>query len=210
MQNKLLVIVALGILSIVFSSCSIKYVPVKSADIAITDDFAVLKDKDVTFAVENRYWIKDPQNLTDYFTTFYVSIKNNANHTIEIEESDIVLLDEYGNQYDVVSINYIESLLLPKQIEFLIIDTIEEDDGEQMDRLEYLEQQKDTLEKWRESKKNLITYSLHFGNLHKAAQKSGFIFFPKLPAKNNKCKILFRDKSIEFIRQDVKKKQEKE
>ena len=86
MQNKLLVVVALGILSIVFSSCSIKYVPVKSADIAITDDFAVLKDKDVTFAVENRYWIKDPQNLTDYFTTFYVSIKNNANHTIEIDQ----------------------------------------------------------------------------------------------------------------------------
>ncbi|MCF7793609.1 MAG: hypothetical protein K9M95_07820 [Candidatus Cloacimonetes bacterium] len=209
MHKKMFFAVALGILSIVFSSCSIKYVPIQSADISITDDFAVLKKKDITFAVENKYWIKDPQNLTDYFTTFFVSIKNNTDRRIEINEADIVLLDEYENQYDVVSLDYIENLLLPKQIEFLYIDTIEQTDGEDSDRLQMLEKQKDTLEKWRESKKNLITYSLHFGTLHPGAQKSGFIFFPKLSSKNNKCKIIFRDNTIEFIRQDVKKKQEK-
>jgi hypothetical protein len=200
---------AVGILCVLLSSCSVKYLPIQADDVKITDDFAIVKSNEITFAVENKFWIKEPQNLTDYFTTFYVSIKNNTSQKLEINQHDIVLLDEYGNQYDVVSLDYIENLLLPKQIEFLYIDTIEQTDTETTDKLQLLEQQKDMLEKWREAKKNLITYSLHFGSLHPGAQKSGFIFFPRLSSQNSKCKILFQDKTIEFIRSDVKKKLEK-
>jgi len=210
MRKKSLILIIWGILSIVFFSCSIKYVPIQTPDISISDDFAILKNKDVTFAVENKYWIKEPQNLTDYFTTFYVSIKNNSSETMEISQGDIVLLDENGNQFDVISQEYIESLLLPKQIEYLVIDHIEENERQPRNREEFLEEQRNTLEKWRDAKKNLITYSLHFGTLHPGAQKSGFIFFPKLESSNNECMILFRNHSIPFIRSDVKKQTEKE
>ncbi len=210
MPKSKLTAIILGVISIIIASCSVKYIPIPTENISISGDFAVIKSQQLTFAIENKYWIKDPQNLTDYFTTFYVTIKNNTKNRLEILEEDIVLLDEFGNQFDLVSLDYIENLLLPKQIEYLVIDRIEEAESSPADRLDILEKQKRTLEKWREAKKNLITYSLHFGTLHPGAQKSGFIFFPKLSSQNNRCKILFQDDEIEFIRSDVKKKQEKE
>lgn len=206
MRKFILTLLSAGVLCCVFSSCTIKYLPVASSDISITDDYAVIKGKDITFAIENQYWIKEPQNLTDYFTTFYVSIKNNTDRRIDVDIDDIILLDENDNQYDIVDLPYIERMLLPKQIEYLVINTIEESDDQKLDAQQYLQEQKDALEKWREAKANLITYSLAFGTIHPGAKRSGFIFFPRLLSKNNKCKILFRDKTIEFIRSDVKKK----
>jgi hypothetical protein len=209
MRKILSTLLFAGVLCCVFSSCTIKYVPVASPDISITDDYAVIKGKDITFAVENQYWIKEPQNLTDYFTTFYVSIKNNTNQKIEINSNDIILLDENDNQYDIVDLEFIERMLLPKQIEYLVIENIDESEEPVMDAKQVLEDQQEALEKWRESQANLIIYSLTLGEIHPGAKRSGFIFFPRLLSKNNKCKILFRDKTIEFIRSDVKKKEDK-
>ena len=196
----------LSLIVVIFSlvSCTIKYLPVPAQHIVISDDFAVVKESDFTFAVENQYWIKNPQNLTDYFTTFYISVKNRTSEKLDIELGDVVLLDENGNQYDAVTINYIEQMLLPKQLEYLIINTIEDDDHVKTTAEETLREKQDRLEEWREAKQNLLTYSFHFGNILPNAKKSGFIFFPKLPAKNNKCKVVFRSREIEFIRSDVK------
>ena len=173
----------------------------------ISDDFAVVKETDFTFAVENQYWIKNPQNLTDYFTTFYISVKNRTSEKMNIEPGDVVLLDENGNQYDAVTIDYIEQMLLPKQLEYLIINTIEDDNNIKTSSEDTLREKQDRLEEWREAKQNLLTYSFHFGNILPSAKKSGFIFFPKLPAKNNKCKVIFRNRDVEFIRSDVKPKE---
>ena len=208
MRKILSTLLFAAVLCCVFSSCTIKYVPVASPNISITDDYAVIKSKDITFAIENQYWIKEPQNLTDYFTTFYVSIKNNSKQKIEINAHDIILLDENENQYDLVSIDFIERMLLPKQIEYLVIENIDESEQPVMDANQILEDQQEALEKWRESQANLITYSLTFGTIHPGARRSGFIFFPRLLSKNNKCKIVFQDNMIEFIRSDVKQKED--
>ena len=208
-MRKILLVLAAVVLSCVFASCSIKYVPVASPEISITDDYAVVKSKEMTFAIENQYWIKEPQNLTDYFTTFYASIKNNTEHSIDLNASDIILLDENDNQFDLVELDFIEKMLLPKQIEYLIINSIEESDDLLQDSQQFLQDQQDALERWRKAKTNLITYSLSFGSIYPGAKKSGFIFFPRLPSQNNKCKIILRDKTIEFIRSDVKKKKGK-
>jgi len=99
----------LSLIMVIFSlvSCTIKYLPIPTQHIVISDDFAVVKETDFTFAVENQYWIKNPQNLTDYFTTFYISVKNRTSEKMNIELGDVVLLDENGNQYDAVTIDYI-------------------------------------------------------------------------------------------------------
>ncbi|MFC1898135.1 hypothetical protein ACFLYJ_01040 [Candidatus Cloacimonadota bacterium] len=209
MRRIIFTLITAGILCCVFSSCTIKYVPVASPDISITDDYAVIKGKDITFAIENQYWIKEPQNLTDYFTTFYVSIKNNTDRRISVDIEDLILLDEHDNQYDIVGIDYIETMLLPKQIEYMVIENIEESEEPVVDAKQILEEQQEALEKWREAKTNLITYSMKFGTIHPGAKRSGFVFFPRLLSKNDTCKIIFRDKTIEFIRSDVKKKEEK-
>ena len=199
----------LSLIMIIFSlvSCTIKYVPVPTQHIVISDDFAVMKDTEFTFAVENQYWIKEPQNLTDYFTTFYISVKNRTSDKMDIDLGDVVLLDENGNQFDAVTTEYIEQMLLPKQLEYLIINTIEENDNEKITAEDALRERQNRLEDWREAKQNLLTYSFHFGNILPNAKKSGFIFFPKLPAKNNRCKVVFRNREIEFIRSDVKEKE---
>jgi hypothetical protein len=60
------------------------------------------------------------------------------------------------------------------------------------------------LEDWREAKKNLILESYSFGVILPNAQKSGFIFFPRLQSKNNYCTIIFQDEQLQFIRSDIK------
>ena len=199
----------LSLIMMIFSlvSCTIKYVPVPTQHVVISDDFAVMKDLDYTFAVENQYWIKEPQNLTDYFTTFFISVKNRTSDKMTIDMGDVVLLDENDNQFDVVTTEYIEQMLLPKQLEYLIINTIEETNNEKISAEDALREKQNRLEDWREAKQNLMTYSFRFGNILPNAKKSGFIFFPKLPAKNNKCKVVFRNREIEFIRSDVKPKE---
>lgn len=209
MCKKQLLAAAVGILSLLLSACSTKYIPVQTQEIAVTDGFAILKNSDLTFVIENKYWIKEPQNLTDYFTTFYISVKNISGDKMKISLDDIVLLDAEGNQYDAVSIDYIEQMLLPKQLEYLIINTIEEENSLMTNTEEVLREKQNRLEKWREAKQNLLSDSYHFGNIMPNAQKSGFIFFSKLDVKNNTCKVVFRENEIEFIRSDMKKKQEK-
>jgi hypothetical protein len=214
---------------VIISSCTIKYIPVKSENVIITDDYAVIKTKGWTFAAENKYWIKEPQNLTDYFTTFNIQVKNRQNKDMEIKSSDISLLDEDGNQFDVVSLDYIEKLLLPKQLEYLVISNIENEkltDTQQLfedqrrileewreaenekltDTQQLFEDQRRILEEWREAKKNLITYSLSFGKIIPGAKKSGFIFFPKLASSNKSCQLVYRNNKIQFVRGDKKDK----
>ena len=204
-------VIQIIIIILITVSCSIKYVPIPTKDIIITEDFAVYKAKDYTFAVENRHWIKDPQELTDYFTTFFVTIKNRTSEAMEIKPSEIGLLDENGNQFDIVSIDYIERMLLPKQMEYLMIANLEDDlfdDDTKKDSVfdELLDNQKEHLEMWRNAKRNLMTYSFHFGPIQAGAQKSGFIYFPKLEAGNRQCKISYRNKHIPFVRSDYKEK----
>ncbi len=205
MKNKLIIAIFSGLIFFSFG-CSIKYLPVPSPEITITEDFAVFKTNEMTIAVENRYWIKEPQNLTDYFTTFYVTIKNHSADVINISADDISLLDERENQFDPVSMNYIEKMLLPKQLEYLLISNIEDNDIFDNDSLldEMKNDRNEFLEQWREAKRNLITYSFNFGSIKPGAQKSGFIFFPKLEAKNETCNINFLNKNIPFIRSDKK------
>jgi len=179
----------LPLIMVIFSlvSCTIKYVPIPSPNIVISDEFAVVKKSDFTFPVENQYWIKDPQNLTDYFTTFYISVKNRTDSKLTVRNGDLALLDENGNQYDPVTIEYVEQMLLPKQLEYLIINTIEEEDNNKISAEDALKEKQDRLEEWRQAKQNLMKYSFHFGDILSNAKKSGFVFFSKLPSKNNKC-----------------------
>ncbi len=205
MKKELNLLLIMSVVLIMIS-CSTKYVPLETTGITVSDDFAILKTKDYTFAVENKYWIKDPQDITDYFTTFYVTIKNKNQEKMEISPSDIGLLDEDGNQFDVVDLKYIEDMLLPEQLKYLVLTNIED---ETSDVESLLEDQKNILEDWREAKKNLITYSFHFGSILPNAQKSGFIFFPRLSSRNDFCQIVFRNTQIKFIRNNIKKKEKK-
>ena len=195
------------LLVLIFSACTIKYVPVQTEGVTITDDFGVNRTKAYTFAAANEYWNREPQELTNYFTTFYVSIQNRKRDDLQVEMSDFGLIDQNGNQYDVVAQDYIENLLAPRQIDYLLIN---ENEKELTDTEDFFNEQKQVMEKWRTAQNNLITYSFHFGKILPGAKKSGFLFFPKLESENAECELRYNNMSIKFIRLDEKKKQEKE
>ncbi|MDP8201747.1 MAG: hypothetical protein P9M11_06350 [Candidatus Tenebribacter burtonii] len=192
---------------LLFSACTIKYVPVQADGVTVTDDFGINRTKAYTFVAANEYWNKEPQELTNYFTTFYISIQNRKRDNLKVEMSDFGLIDQNGNQYDIVTQDYIENLLAPRQIDYLLIN---ENKKEFIDTEEFFIEQKQVMEEWRTAQNNLITYSFHFGNILPGAKKSGYIFFPKLESENAECELRYNDKSIKFIRLDQKKKQEKE
>jgi len=87
------------LLVLLFSACTIKYVPVQTEGVTITDDFGVNRTKAYTFAAANEYWNREPQELTNYFITFYVSIQNRKRDDLQVETSDFGLIDQNGNQY---------------------------------------------------------------------------------------------------------------
>jgi hypothetical protein len=200
-------IFSLLLLVLIFSACTIKYVPVQTDGVTIADDFGVNRTKAYTFAAANEYWNKEPQELTNYFTTFYVSIQNRTRDELQVEVNDFGLIDQNGNQFDVITHDYIEKLLAPRQIDYLLIN---ENKEELLDTEEFFNEQKAVMEEWRTAQNNLITYSFHFGNIMPGAKKSGYIFFPKLESENAECELRYDDRSIKFIRLDEKKKQEKE
>ena len=178
--------------------CTAKYMPLKEAGVSISEEFGVVKTKDFVFAAENRYWVKEPTELTNYFTTFYVSIRNRSSELHEIKMNDFALIDEAGNQYDIISNEYIEILIQPSQFDYLSLD--KDSDSELIDISDIIDEEKNLLEKWRKGKENLIRYSFRFGNLHAGARKSGFIFFPRLAESNKRCKLIYKDVEIKFSR----------
>ncbi|MDP8268648.1 MAG: hypothetical protein P9L97_07975 [Candidatus Tenebribacter davisii] len=194
------------LLVLIFTGCTIRYVPVQSDGVTITDNFGVKKAKDFTFAAANEYWNKEPQKLTNYFTTFYISIQNRERKEMEVTMSDFGLIDQNGNQFDVITQDYIENLLAPRQIDYLLLN---ENKEEPINTEDFFNEQKLIMEKWRTARNNLLTYSFHFGKIMPGAKKSGFLFFPKLESENAECILKFNDMSINFIRLDEKKKLDK-
>ncbi len=179
----------LFLLLVIISSCAINYQPVPQPGVLISENYAILKKTDYTLIVEYRYWIKTPQNLSDYFTTFYITVINKSKKVLNISPADIYLLDENGKQYDVVPIEDIYNLIFTGEENIKLL-------FDEKDENEY----KNMLYEKQEAKKNIMNYSFSFGKLVKGAKKTGYVFFNKLPADNRKCKIIFKGDAISFIR----------
>lgn len=180
----------IGILLLILFSigCTTVYYPVSSQQVEVTDNFAVIKNDSLLLIVSYDFWVKEPQELTDYFISFNVTIKNRTREKMLVKPSDLSLLDELGNQYDAVLPEEILNLLIPEEILFDQFSQFDEETG-----IIY--------ENWRESKNNLLTESLNYGAILPQAQKSGFVFFPKLKSKNNSCQFIYKDFKIDFLKE---------
>lgn len=174
--------------SLLLMSCSYKYFPMESEIVQISDDFGIVENSEFFLAVNNDYWAKDPQELTDYFSTFFITFKNKKNEKIEFSENDLILVDDDGVQYDIVPIEDVMSLLIPDEVYFQQFSLIDEQD--------------DVFEQWQDSKSNLMKYSFNFGNIQAGNRKQGYIFFQKLSPDNLKCKIIYKDYEINFRRDE--------
>ena len=186
---KTIKLISVFILFVLLTSCVTNYRPLPGKHIKVSDKYAIIKTKSYTAIIDYRYWVKEPQNLSDYFTTFYLTGINNSNKPITIKPSDIYLIDQNGKQYDVVPIEEVYHLLFAGQENMQMI-------YEQKDETEY----KNMILERQESRKNIMSYSFSFGKLLVGAKKTGYLFFNHLPSDNKLCKIAFKNHIVKFMR----------
>jgi len=186
---KNVIIVAAAVLIIAISGCAAVYLPVASEDVEVSEDFGILKTEDYILAVSHKFWVKEPQELTDYFITFYLSFRNLSAEKVSIAPEDINLLDENGSQYDIVLPEAVLELLQPEEILFDQFNELDEEDDQ-------------IYESWKEAKNNLLMDTFNFGNILPGARKEGYVFFPRPASKNSSCRIVYNDLFLQFRKAD--------
>lgn len=164
-----------------------RYLPVPSPNVTITDDYALVRQNGIVFAISDQYWTKEPQNLSDYFSTFYIMVRNVSNEKINVSAQDIYLVDENQKQYDIV---------LPENLYKLMDPDSEIQDP---DRFPFtMDNQQEILQKRLLVRRNLNVESYGFGEIIPGANKSGFIYFNRLPSKIKKLTIYYKNTPIPF------------
>ena len=56
------------------------------------------------------YWPWSPKNLNDYVTPYYVKITNNSAKTIILDYEDVIIFDQFKNQYTPLSPDTVASI----------------------------------------------------------------------------------------------------
>ena len=161
--------------ALIMTSCATNYVPLPSKNISRSENYAILKTKTYTLIIDYRYWIKEPQNLTDFFTTFYVSIYNNTKLDIVVNLSDLYLVNEEGKQYDIVPIEDIYRVMIPRDDSFKFLT---EDKNETQNIIAARQ----------EARKNIMDYSLSYGKIMPGVKKpdTSFLIIYLIKIKNAK------------------------
>ena len=168
--------------------CTTTYTAQPTERISIVDDYALLEKDDLAFAVRPRFWTREPQRVSDFFSTFHIIVSNQSDQRIAISPSDITLLDQESNQYDVITVAEVA--------EILFYDDIMRDKF-----TPYPERYDDVSQERVNARANLMQEAFTYGEIHPGARKNGFIFFRRLPAGNRETTIIFRGEEIVFTRQ---------
>ncbi len=178
----LFLVLVLGILA----GCAYNYSPVSQNGIMTEEDYAIVKDSTGLSAISYKYWYRDPQNISDYYSTFWVSIQNNTKKKISIMPSDFILLDANRNQMETVPPEMVLKFVM-RENDFSV-------SRFNVDNEQLLQETNKRIE----SERNVMTYSFGFGDLLPNASKNGYIFFPRLPSQNNVIYLIYKGKEITF------------
>lgn len=168
------------------SSCALKYMPVPDQELIISGETAVWKNNDILFSVSEKMWLKDPEYLSDHYTTFWVKIQNNSSQTIQINRSDFALLDESRSQTDAQDSEEVLDLML--QDESLYIDRF----------IMTIQSQQEKLQRRSTIQRNITLDSFAFGDILPRASKQGIIFFPKVSGRSKQLTLVYKQKEIIF------------
>lgn len=174
------------LISLIISSCSQKYLPVQENNIEISGDYAVLRTNFKMIAVKETFWTIEPQYLSNYYTTFNVKIQNRSKEMLSIKHSDFALIDEKNMQFDT----------LPTE---QILDMMLQDSSLIPDRFAIsVETQRENAARISEIRRNILSKSFNFGEIHPGAYKEGILFFPKLDNKNQEFRFIYKSHEIKF------------
>jgi len=191
-DNKKFILIFIAILFFLMG-CATKIVPVKTDKIEISDNFALIKEKDYDLAIRHKEWNQNPKNLNTYFVTFYVILRNKSDKRIELDMNSFNLLDSEQEQYSLYTSDEVIDVVYPYRDYFdEKYPLIPRSPNELLD-IEDQFQTRDT------GIKNIRFDSFTFNHLLPNATKRGYIFFEdfEIVEKTN-IKIIYKDHTITF------------
>jgi hypothetical protein len=178
--------------ALLLSACAPKIIPIKSKNVRIKEDFALIHQKEYDIAIQPQSWNDAPQNLENYFTVFFLIFRNKSKEVMKIEKDSFVLLDEQGEQYRLYDGDEVVKIMYGNE-QFYDASYLLNFDSK--DKEEMKEELKERLQGMR----NIKLKAFQFRNIRTQAQESGYIFFEKIQIKKNSFfKIYYNDDAVEF------------
>lgn len=176
--------------SIFFAGCVVNYRPVIDKNTLTEKGTTAIYADTVLFMVHDKIWTYEPSDLTDYYSAYYITVRNDGVENINIGREDFHLVDDEQNQSDAVSIEELLSHFAPN------------DEGypDKFARSRIVPPFSENKVTNMEKRRNLQRYAFVFGDVLPKAKKSGFVFFPRQSSALKSYTLFFKDKSIKFQR----------
>jgi len=178
---------------ILLNACATKIVPIRTNNVTIQENYAVITHKEYDIALEPASWNDPPMNLENYFMVFYVILRNKTNYPMQVDKNAFALIDDRGEQY---------ALFVPQQVVKIMYG-----DNQYFDLnyfLNFDEEDHENLKEEYETRldgiRNIMLKSFQFDPIRPQAQESGYLFFEKLEyKKQSQFRIYYNDDVMEFL-----------
>lgn len=181
------------IIFLLLTACAPKILPIRSNNVKIQENYAVITHKDYNIAIEPSSWNDPPSNLENYFMVFYVILRNKTNQKMHIDKDAFVMIDDKGEQYSIFGPQQIVQIMYGDNQYFDLNYFMNFDDDDHKDLKEEYETRLDGI-------RNIMMKSFQFDPIRPQAQESGYLFFERLEFKKQALfKIYYNDDVMEFI-----------
>jgi hypothetical protein len=177
----------------ILSSCAPKIAPIKTNQVNVRENFAILSQKEFDLAIQPQHWNDAPHDLENYFTLFYIVFRNKTGQPIQIKKEDFVLIGKNGEQYSLFDSEQVVEIMYGGDFYYDDLNYFFESDEEAQKRLQ------DELDQRIEGIRNIQLKAFPFATIRPGAQLTGYIFFKKVSLKKGETfYIYYLDNEIPF------------
>lgn len=177
----------------IITSCATRITPLKTDNVEVSEEFAVIHTKDYDLAVRYKKWNQSPKNINSYFTTFFVILRNKSNKKMDLDIDSFNLIDSRNEQYNPYSATEVIDIIYPNKDYFEEIYPIIPRSPNEILDIEDQFQNRDT------AIKNIQFDSFDFNYLLPNTNKRGYLFFEKIESdKKTNIKFIYKDRTIIF------------
>ncbi len=104
------------LLFLLSSGCTTRIVPkpLQPGDVDLNSNIISKEREGIRISVQSMEWKYYPYNLDDFYTPMLFLIRNNTDKKVSFKASDLVLVDDKGNQFNAVDPGIVERIMTPR------------------------------------------------------------------------------------------------
>ncbi len=104
------------LLFLLSSGCTTRIVPkpLQPGDIDLNSNIISKEREGIRISVQSMEWKYYPYNLDNFYTPMLFLIRNNTDKKVSFKVSDLVLVDDRGNQFNAVDPGIVERIMTPR------------------------------------------------------------------------------------------------